>query len=66
MRRLIVRLAFTWLVVGGVLIYESRRREQPRQTLMILGGCVLLVTGVYAMRERHRKRTDEPIDSDHS
>lgn len=60
MQRILMRLPFTFLIVGGFLIYESRTRVDANKWLMIGGGCVLLLLGGYALSLRHRKPDDPP------
>ena len=55
MNRWMSRLAFPFIVIAGVLVWEGRHALGAAQSAYYLGAGVLFVLGLVGLRERHRR-----------
>jgi len=56
MSRWLSRLAFSFIIIAGVLAWEGRRAVGAAQVGCYVGAGLLFVFGVIGLRERHRHR----------
>jgi hypothetical protein len=65
----LARFSFTFFILGGLLLWESRRAmrgllgpvSSGRIVLLLIGAVVSFVLGVVGVRERHRSTNDDEL-----